>query len=332
MFDCVDKKSEVKENSYYYDYKILTSQNYGKAENEEPDNINNYELSDDGECPQYCKLCSENKKCLECKYDFILVRSENKETIKCKYYATIHIGNYKANDSFYYECMDNCDLCEEGNSCIACNLNSIYLYNKCIKKIDYCEEYNEDGTCKKCFINFGFIEGYRNECISVDRLEEYYTKDGGISYNQCEKDINHCFKCHFDLINDEVLCDQCYLSYVKNLNKCVKPINHCRAYDDDGLCSECDYGYGFIEDYRNECINSQELSEYYTTNYGKSYYMCDGKGSRHILNCTKCHYDTSLICDEYRSTTQQISECICDSKKINLNKYLVYLFVILIMF
>ena len=31
MFDCVDKKSEVKNSSYYYDYEIKTSQNIENA-------------------------------------------------------------------------------------------------------------------------------------------------------------------------------------------------------------------------------------------------------------------------------------------------------------
>ena len=66
MFDCVDKKSEVKEESYLYDYKIRTSQNIDKAEEENANNETNYELSFDGKCPQYCSLCNENKKCNKC--------------------------------------------------------------------------------------------------------------------------------------------------------------------------------------------------------------------------------------------------------------------------
>ena len=44
MFDCVEKKSEIKENSFIYDYEIKTSQNLDEIDLMELDNITNYEL------------------------------------------------------------------------------------------------------------------------------------------------------------------------------------------------------------------------------------------------------------------------------------------------
>ena len=67
MFDCVDKKSEIKESSYIYDYKIKTIQNLTDAEINSADDINNYELSENGICPIYCSHCIENKKCIKCR-------------------------------------------------------------------------------------------------------------------------------------------------------------------------------------------------------------------------------------------------------------------------
>ena len=52
MFDCVEKKSEIKDNAYTYDYKIKTSQNIPISEEQEENNKTNYELSDDGKCPK----------------------------------------------------------------------------------------------------------------------------------------------------------------------------------------------------------------------------------------------------------------------------------------
>ena len=40
MFDCIIKKSEIKEESYYYDYESKTSQNIIRAESEQVDNEN----------------------------------------------------------------------------------------------------------------------------------------------------------------------------------------------------------------------------------------------------------------------------------------------------
>ena len=61
IFDCVEKNSSVKEESYIYEYEIKTSQNIAKANDAKIDNDTNYELSTDGKCPQYCKQCFENK-------------------------------------------------------------------------------------------------------------------------------------------------------------------------------------------------------------------------------------------------------------------------------
>ena len=83
MFDCVDKKSEVKEESYYYDYKIKTSQNIGRMETILANNKRNYELSENGICPINCKHCLKNNKCLKCREGYSLVNSNENEKIIC---------------------------------------------------------------------------------------------------------------------------------------------------------------------------------------------------------------------------------------------------------
>ena len=56
MFDCVDKRSQIKED--IYDYEIKTSQD---IEDIEDDKIikDTYELSEDGKCPKFCGQCDE---------------------------------------------------------------------------------------------------------------------------------------------------------------------------------------------------------------------------------------------------------------------------------
>ena len=61
MFDCVEKKSLVKEESYYYDYEIKTTQDiYVNM-----DEVTSYELSTNGKCPQNCSHCNEKGTCIE---------------------------------------------------------------------------------------------------------------------------------------------------------------------------------------------------------------------------------------------------------------------------
>ena len=300
MFDCVEKKSEIKEDGYNYDYEIKTSQNIEKMETQESDYINNYELSEDGECPQYCKLCKENKKCLECRKDFVFSGKMNEERVNCVSLSNINVGHYKVNDSFYYECIDNCDICSDSISCESCNSNSLNLFNKCIKIIDNCKEYNEDGSCKICNDNFAFIEDDRFNCINIEFLSEYYTIDEGLSFISCEgegeKHIQNCRSCHYD---EKLICDECTSDKHNLFDKCVNIIYNCKEYNEEGSCKICNDNFTFIEDDRFNCINIEQLSEYYTIDEGLSFIKCEGEeGEKHIQNCRKCHYDEKLICDE----------------------------------
>ena len=81
MFECVEKKSEIKENSYEYNDDIKTSLNIERAEKDVTDEDNNYELSEDGICPINCKYCLKNKKCIKCRNGYNL---ENNICIKYK--------------------------------------------------------------------------------------------------------------------------------------------------------------------------------------------------------------------------------------------------------
>ena len=231
MFDCVDKKSQIKENAYDYDYKIKTSQNIPKAELEEPDLINNYELSDDGKCPKFCKLCQGNQICIECKDNYLFAGKVNEEKIGCVESSKINIGYYKYND-IYYECLENCDVCNNSYVCDSCNNDSLPLFDKCIKKIENCDEYNENGSCKKCNYNYALIENDLYHCKKIESLAEYYTKDEGISYFKCDGEganhIKNCKKCHY---NEKIECDECInINYNLENNQCKDKNNNSNYY------------------------------------------------------------------------------------------------------
>ena len=312
MFDCVEKKSEIKEDSYNYDYIIKTSQDIAKSKEEEIDDINNYELSEDGECPQHCKICTLNKRCLVCLKDYIFLGKLNEEIIKCLDPLKINIGNYKINDSFYYECIDNCDVCHDSISCDSCNENSLYLFNKCMKIIENCEEYNENGNCTKCIDNYAFKEDDRSKCLKIDQFENYYSKDNGISYFPCdgegENHITNCNNCHFD---NKLICDECKNDYLIILSKCIQKIEYCEIYEENGNCTKCISGFAFLEENRKECLSKEQFDKYYSKDEGISYIYCDGEGENHIKNCNKCHFDEKLICDECKENKYlYLSKCI----------------------
>ena len=65
IFDCIEKKSLVKESSYYYDYKSETTQKFSKIR--EMSIKEAYELSENGFCYKNSGQCDLNKKSKICK-------------------------------------------------------------------------------------------------------------------------------------------------------------------------------------------------------------------------------------------------------------------------
>ena len=340
LFECIDKKSEIKETSYEYDYEIKTSQNIDRAEDEDFDNENNYELSDDGICPQYCSRCLKNQVCSVCKSEFALVGSKGEKKVICKPENELTIGYYKDSNSIYYKCIDNCDNCLNGESCEKCQEGFIYLNKTCKIKIDNCIEYNLDGTCKKCDQYFAFKENERNYCTNISEFENYYTKDDGISYHLCdgegEEHIKNCKKCKFNKINLE--CNECkedffilddeldkcyqrddeknyYFLNDTHAKTCSKAIENCEKCENESKCIKC-YDYFFLlNNETDKCYNISEITsidEYFLNEDNTTYLSCNNSLYHSIENCKKCTAkDNCLKCQEgFTFVDGNKSECI----------------------
>jgi hypothetical protein len=172
MFDCVDKKSEIKEESYDYDYVIKTTQNVDRAEDEDFNNEDNYELSEDGVCPINCKHCAQNKKCFNCRNEYDLVGEINNDTVLCLHESEIEKGYYLNNDSIYYRCIEKCEVCSNGTSCEKCEDNYVLSNGICIGKIKNCKEYNKNNnTCKICEANYAFKGDERRNCTNKEEFD-----------------------------------------------------------------------------------------------------------------------------------------------------------------
>ena len=226
LFECIDKKSEIKEESYIYDYEIKTSQNIYRAEESEADDINNYELSDDGVCPKYCKHCEENKKCLKCKEDYNLLGNINNEEIICEHKDILSIGYFKNENNIYYKCMEYCDECLNLNSCERCKKGIEYNYNRCINiNINNCQIANSQGICEKCNNNFAFNGTDNNFCIENEKFKEnfYFTNDNGTSYLLCKNGITNCEKCIYNKVDNNIRCNSCEEGYFLSVdeNQCI---------------------------------------------------------------------------------------------------------------
>ena len=251
IFDCIDKNSTYKEDTYDYDYEILTNQIKSDLINELT--IIGYELTENGKCPQFCEQCKDIKKCIKCKSNYNLIGfiEDDDKPIICNDTIDVSKGYYQNSISkVYYKCTEFCDKCNKTH-CIKCdNIHKLNENHKsCIDKVAFCEEYDEVFNCKICKTNYAFIKDNRNECFTIDQ-SRYYTIDEGKSYFPCNNSINHCDICN----------------------------------NDPSKCAKCEKNYYFIEPNKTFCFNDKDLSEYFSENNNLSYYPCD----TNIKNCQKC--------------------------------------------
>ena len=133
IFDCVDNKSTVKEESYIYDYEIKTSQNIDKANSAEADETDNYELSENGKCQKFCKHCINNK-CQGCASGYSL-KLETNGAINCYESSLFSHGYYLNSENVYIKCINNCDACDDLTSCIKCASGFKYSDKACVENV-----------------------------------------------------------------------------------------------------------------------------------------------------------------------------------------------------
>ena len=276
MFDCVEKKSLLKDD-IIYDYETKTTQDLEVIKNESFSD-DAYELSTNGKCCQYCSQCNELNKCIKCRNNFGIVEfTENAITKReCKSIDELNNGYYKNEEnSIYYKCIDNCKECSNDSECITCKegySKSTKNNNKCFLSINKCKEYDDFEKCTKCELGY---EAFGNGTI-------------------CKIGIDKCIE-----VDNNGYCTKCEENFILSNYKCHKKIEKCQVYEVDEKCKKCEEGYTFEENDRLNCKNINEFEEYYTKDNGLSYFKCDGTSEENIKNCKKCNYNNDkLICNE----------------------------------
>ena len=296
IFECIEKKSEIKDIEYTYDYEIKTSQNIEKSKDAEFD-TSNYELSENGKCSIDCSHCQEKNKCIKCRDGYL--KLENNGDITCLSNDTLKNGYFLNETTNLLEtCMDNCLICSNKTTCGKCKAEHIYKQKKCVKSdnpeklIENCLEYNINDGCTKCNADSGFKQTHRDICYSLENdLKGHYTKDGGISYYPCSRDISNCTKCYYDKDLLRAVCQECspglilldknkgvctekekildnkkfYLINETHAGNCSKAIDNCMYCDNSTYCSKCNYGYTFV----NITINGTEIIECVNKTFAK---------------------------------------------------------------
>ena len=314
MFECVEKESLEKSDTFDYDYIIKTSQHVIDKSDLTQDDISiGYELSDndDTKCPVHCSQCKENKQCFICEDTYYLIgsREDDDKPIICS--QNTDLPNYYRNeiDGIYYLCMDNCLNCNYGNTCNECDpkykLNQNNL--NCEEKIPKCKLFDAEYTyCEECEEHYYLLNDDKNHCHN-ETIEEdkFFTEDGGKTYISCEEAIENCIKC-----DRRDNCNQCKGGYFFDEEKkeCTLKIAHCKRFDTNyEFCEECDEGYYILNEDKSQCHNEVIGDEYFSEDNGKTFTKCENV----IENCLKCeNRENCILCEPKFKYDQDNKECI----------------------
>ena len=291
LFDCTEKKSTIKESSYNYDYTIKTSQNIEKANKQEEDDQDNYELSDNGKCPKYCKHCLPNNECRNCTSEYGK-KLEEDNSITCQKLTDLKEGYFKNKADVYIKCMDNCKSCENLKSCLKCDEGFFYHQKQCkkltdeIKKkfIPNCLELDDDYNCIKCNEEFAFNQTNRSECFNIsENFKNYYSKDKDVSYYPCDSKIGNCSECYYNKTSFRIKCNLCmdgfllidkgnglcktekevqedekyYVINDTHADSCSNAIENCISCNNSEICNTCKYTYVY-DNVRNRCLSKNQ--------------------------------------------------------------------------
>ena len=221
LFDCVEKKSELKDIEY--DYISKTTQDYGNYSSEGFSEAG-YELSNNGKCPINCCQCDELGQCLKCREGLILnseskCESENQDTKDCppgQYYSEILKNCVSCpNGQYLDEETVTCKICPagsyslEGNTtCIKCSAGTYSSKNES-SSCSPCPAgtFSEEGSssCTKCPVGFYSNEGassclcnggkylLNNKCYCC--AAGYYSYPGSLSCTKCPAGEYSSYSC-----------------------------------------------------------------------------------------------------------------------------------------
>ena len=235
------------------------------------------------------------------------------------------------------------------NKFCKCNNNNI-----CIEQIENCKEYDNNNNCKTCQDNYAFKGNERNKCTKKSEFDIYYTKDGGISYYECDGEgpehIKNCKKCIYDGTSSSLECTECKKNYIildqetnkclskeimngnnlyfylndTHIKKCSNAIKNCLECENGRKCTKCNNSYFLKNKDTNKCYNKNEImpiDEYYLDENKITYYSCNNSEYNSIEHCKKCtNKNTCSLCnDEFTFINRNKTKCY-KIKELN-NRY-----------
>ena len=353
IFDCIEKESEEKEDSFNYsDYIIQTTQNSTLYKDDSI--INNYlgELENNGTCPYLCIQCDLNKKCIKCAPHYKIYNEEENECHE----IIPNCLDYE-NDNICSKCKSDYSLIKEYNNSIVCIsnvlINQKYFYKsegnnyyiRCNNTIQYCEKCNEETICVECMNNYQIIDD-GEKCVDVN-LKIYYLDNTDNKYKSCSKyDLMlNCYECEYNCI-ENFKCLKCIDEYVlvhekDNAVTCIKEstlseykyykkdennyyqcdiynkVENCNSCTLEDKCFSCKEGYDIVNENKLCLLSSDILAKKYYRDNDNYYYPC----SNTLTYCSNCESKIKCItCINSNYVIEENDKCI-DKALVEKNYY-----------
>ena len=199
----------------------------------------------------------------------------------------------------------------------------------------------------QCIDNFAFKEDDRIECLNKRNFRiNYYTKDNGISYHLCEKEISGCYSCYYDnVLTNKAKCNLCNSTFAlfeegniciskeqlnqtffyldeTHINRCSNVIENCHECNNSNICDRCNNDFYMINGNTSACINVSniEINEYYLNDNKTMYYICNEYNI--VKNCKECSSETNCtLCQEDFTFVNGVKST-CIKKEIIQYKYI----------
>ena len=232
-------------------------------------------------------------------------------------------------------CVSNSQL--KDNIC-ECNKDSFGKESKWCYKCDDDRNFGNQG----CDAEKGC--GYFH---SNDRLDCVKCKDGYFNYTEgqcfsCSQEIKDCQKCHYDLVNEKLICDECPGNYMLNSQEKKCELINCEEYPEisegcmiceknrkeyiaNKKCHKCKVGFFKTKD--EKCIHCRD-EQYGGDGCFKCRYGLDenNKETDKII-CDVCPVDISYDNKNFNTSEGKCYNCnnkiknceLCESKKSNDN-------------
>ena len=340
IFDCINKKSRPKNNTFTYDYSIKTTLHYTNVGSVVSPPM---EYSDEGLCSAQCSGCYGKRMCNLCPNNYKLIinpayfcwNGDNGT------YTSLGSGEYATCDADFpgcYKCSKTkCNSCKSGfyREDGECYFN---------QKLNlYCQRWNYDG-CIQCTSAAFFIENDKVcKLKSNYNLAEFYTLDNS-KYFYCYRAMTNCKEC-----SSNKICTKCNSGYIlvdnnkcmtsaslnndqylslnggSTYNSCSNLMPNCKRCDNSTYCKECNEEYVFVYEPLNpRCVDDIDVEDirgiYYDPDYdifrlcNENNNHCSECGGKEI--CTKCEdgYNLIILCN------QNSNVCV-NSNEINNYQY-----------